>query len=102
MRRGQGAARGELRDPWRSRRLQAARPPGVPRRAPDHVDRQTGRLRAPEGIGTAATWNITGTAAVANLGAGPEEVFAALCAGQESRGPLRAFAPDRYRAGLAY
>ncbi|MFF8264285.1 beta-ketoacyl synthase N-terminal-like domain-containing protein [Streptomyces virginiae] len=47
-------------------------------------------------------WDITGIAAVANIGASPEEIFAALCAGQESRAPLRAFDPDKYRAGYAY
>ncbi|WP_053672603.1 beta-ketoacyl synthase N-terminal-like domain-containing protein [Streptomyces sp. H036] len=48
------------------------------------------------------TWDITGMAAVANIGASPEEIFAALCAGQESRTPLRAFDPDKYRAAFAY
>ncbi|WP_042173801.1 beta-ketoacyl synthase N-terminal-like domain-containing protein [Streptomyces sp. NBRC 110035] len=48
------------------------------------------------------TWDITGMAAVANIGANPREIFAALCAGQESRKPLRAFAPDNYRAKYAY
>jgi 3-oxoacyl-(acyl-carrier-protein) synthase len=48
------------------------------------------------------TWDITGMAAVANIGATPEEIFAALCAGQESRRPLRAFDPDKYRAAYAY
>ncbi|WP_093802093.1 beta-ketoacyl synthase N-terminal-like domain-containing protein [Streptomyces sp. Wb2n-11] len=48
------------------------------------------------------TWDITGMAAVANIGASPEEIFAALCAGQESRKPLRAFDPDKYRAAYAY
>ncbi|MEV5704860.1 beta-ketoacyl synthase N-terminal-like domain-containing protein [Actinoallomurus sp. NPDC052274] len=41
-------------------------------------------------------------AAVANIGASPEEIFAALCAGQESRKPLKAFDPDKYRAAYAY
>ncbi|MFE3585761.1 hypothetical protein ACFXOJ_41555, partial [Streptomyces vinaceus] len=48
------------------------------------------------------TWDITGMASVANIGASPEEIFAALCAGQESREPLKAFDPDKYRAGYAY
>ncbi|MFD5586704.1 beta-ketoacyl synthase N-terminal-like domain-containing protein [Streptomyces sp. NPDC127063] len=48
------------------------------------------------------TWDITGMAAIANIGASPEEIFAALCAGQESRRPLKAFAPDKYRASYAY
>ncbi|MFD6182001.1 beta-ketoacyl synthase N-terminal-like domain-containing protein [Streptomyces goshikiensis] len=48
------------------------------------------------------TWDITGMAAVANIGASPEEIFAALCAGQESREPLKAFDPDKYRAAYAY
>ncbi|MCM2392716.1 beta-ketoacyl synthase N-terminal-like domain-containing protein [Streptomyces albipurpureus] len=48
------------------------------------------------------TWDITGMAAVANIGASPEEIFAALCAGQESRKPLKAFDPDKYRAAYAY
>ncbi|WP_329020647.1 beta-ketoacyl synthase N-terminal-like domain-containing protein [Streptomyces sp. NBC_01601] len=48
------------------------------------------------------TWDITGMAAVANIGATPGEIFAALCAGQESRKPLMAFDPDKYRAAYAY
>ncbi|MFH8257679.1 beta-ketoacyl synthase N-terminal-like domain-containing protein [Streptomyces roseolus] len=48
------------------------------------------------------TWDITGMAAVANIGASPEEIFTALCAGQESRTPLRVFDPDKYRAVYAY
>lgn len=48
------------------------------------------------------TWDITGMAAVANVGATPEEIFAALCAGRESRRPLMAFDPDKYRAAYAY
>ncbi|WP_331752322.1 beta-ketoacyl synthase N-terminal-like domain-containing protein [Streptomyces chartreusis] len=48
------------------------------------------------------TWDITGMAAVANIGASPEEIFAALCASQESRTPLRAFDVDKYRAAYAY
>ncbi|MFK0244493.1 beta-ketoacyl synthase N-terminal-like domain-containing protein [Amycolatopsis azurea] len=48
------------------------------------------------------TWDITGMAAVANIGASPREIFAALCAGQESRTPLRAFDPGKYRAAYAY
>lgn len=48
------------------------------------------------------TWDITGMAAVANIGASPQEIFAALCAGQESRKPLKAFDPDKYRAAYAY
>jgi 3-oxoacyl-[acyl-carrier-protein] synthase II len=41
-------------------------------------------------------------AAIANIGASPEEIFAALCAGRESRTPLKAFDPDKYRAAYAY
>ncbi|CAM5277534.1 3-oxoacyl-ACP synthase (plasmid) [Streptomyces viridifaciens] len=48
------------------------------------------------------TWDITGMAAVANVGATPGEIFAALCAGRESRRPLIAFDPDKYRAAYAY
>ncbi|MYR59586.1 3-oxoacyl-ACP synthase [Streptomyces sp. SID625] len=48
------------------------------------------------------TWDITGMAAVANIGATPADIFAALCAGQESRTPLKAFNPDKYRAAYAY
>ncbi|MET9450373.1 beta-ketoacyl synthase N-terminal-like domain-containing protein [Streptomyces cinerochromogenes] len=48
------------------------------------------------------TWDITGMAAVANIGASAQEIFAALCAGQESRKPLKAFTPDKYRAAYAY
>ncbi|KFZ80830.1 3-oxoacyl-ACP synthase [Amycolatopsis sp. MJM2582] len=48
------------------------------------------------------TWDITGMAAVANIGASPREIFAALCAGRESRRPLRAFDPAKYRAAYAY
>ncbi|MFE6977138.1 beta-ketoacyl synthase N-terminal-like domain-containing protein [Streptomyces sp. NPDC057682] len=48
------------------------------------------------------TWDITGMAAVANVGATPGEIFAALCAGRESRRPLMAFDPDKFRAVFAY
>ncbi|MFJ5819328.1 beta-ketoacyl synthase N-terminal-like domain-containing protein [Streptomyces sp. NPDC093108] len=48
------------------------------------------------------TWDITGMAAVANIGSTPGEIFAALCAGKESRQPLKAFAPAKYRAAYAY
>ncbi|MFJ2778217.1 beta-ketoacyl synthase N-terminal-like domain-containing protein [Kitasatospora sp. NPDC087315] len=48
------------------------------------------------------TWDITGMAAVANIGASPQEIFTALCAGQESRRPLMAFDLDKYRAAYAY
>ncbi|MFB6717045.1 beta-ketoacyl synthase N-terminal-like domain-containing protein [Streptomyces sp. NPDC056237] len=48
------------------------------------------------------TWDITGMAAIANIGDSPREIFAALCAGQESRKPLKAFDPDKYRAAYAY
>lgn len=48
------------------------------------------------------TWDITGMAAVANIGASPETIFAALCAGQESRTPLRVFDREKYRAAYAY
>ncbi|GAA4947918.1 beta-ketoacyl-ACP synthase II [Yinghuangia aomiensis] len=48
------------------------------------------------------TWDITGMAAVANIGASPREIFAALCAGQESRRPLQVFDAGKYRAAYAY
>jgi 3-oxoacyl-(acyl-carrier-protein) synthase len=48
------------------------------------------------------TWDITGMAAVANIGASPREIFTALCAGRESRKPLKAFDPDKYRSAYAY
>ncbi|MFD8316236.1 beta-ketoacyl synthase N-terminal-like domain-containing protein [Kitasatospora purpeofusca] len=48
------------------------------------------------------TWDITGMAAVANIGATPDAIFAALCASQESRTPLKAFDPAKYRAAYAY
>jgi 3-oxoacyl-(acyl-carrier-protein) synthase len=41
-------------------------------------------------------------AAIANIGASPREIFAALCAGRESRKPLQAFDADKYRATYAY
>ena len=47
------------------------------------------------------TWDITGMAAVANIGSSPREIFAALCACRESRTPLKAFDPDKYRAAYA-
>ncbi|WP_042176902.1 beta-ketoacyl synthase N-terminal-like domain-containing protein [Streptomyces sp. NBRC 110035] len=48
------------------------------------------------------TWDITGLGAIANLGGSPQEIFDALCTGEESRTPLKAFAADNYRAGYAY
>lgn len=48
------------------------------------------------------TWDITGMGAIANIGGTPQEIFAALCAGQESRSPLKAFDPAKYRAAYAY
>ncbi|MFC8125939.1 beta-ketoacyl synthase N-terminal-like domain-containing protein [Streptomyces sp. NPDC057302] len=48
------------------------------------------------------TWDLTGMAAIANIGVSPQQIFAALCAGQESRTRLRAFNPDQYRAAYAY
>ncbi|MGW7280191.1 beta-ketoacyl synthase N-terminal-like domain-containing protein [Streptomyces sp. NPDC054844] len=48
------------------------------------------------------TWDITGVGAVANVGGSPQEIFAALCSGRESRTPLKAFDPDKYRAAYAY
>ncbi|WP_331759721.1 beta-ketoacyl synthase N-terminal-like domain-containing protein [Streptomyces anulatus] len=48
------------------------------------------------------TWDITGMAALANVGASPQSIFAALCASQESRRPLKAFDADKYRAAYAY
>nr|WP_202545419.1 beta-ketoacyl synthase N-terminal-like domain-containing protein [Streptomyces sp. SID5606] len=41
-------------------------------------------------------------AAIANIGASPREIFAALCAGRESRKPLKAFDRDKYRVEYAY
>lgn len=48
------------------------------------------------------TWDITGMGAIANLGGSPQDIFDALCTGQESRAPLKAFTPDKYRAAYAY
>lgn len=48
------------------------------------------------------TWNITGTGAVANIGDTPARIFDALCAGQETRAPLRAFDRANYRSRYAY
>ncbi|GGZ95077.1 beta-ketoacyl synthase N-terminal-like domain-containing protein [Streptomyces echinoruber] len=48
------------------------------------------------------TWDITGMAALANIGATPGEIFAALCAGHESRKPLKTFDSGKYRAAYAY
>ncbi|MGO4426052.1 3-oxoacyl-ACP synthase, partial [Streptomyces sp. MCAF7] len=45
---------------------------------------------------------VTGAGAVASVGEGVDEVFAALCAGTSGRGELRGFDPDRYRARHAY
>ncbi|MGW0330955.1 beta-ketoacyl synthase N-terminal-like domain-containing protein [Streptomyces sp. NPDC003011] len=44
------------------------------------------------------TYPIVGTGAVASIGADPEEIFAALCAGRSGLAPLRAFDPSRYTA----
>ncbi|WP_073224313.1 beta-ketoacyl synthase N-terminal-like domain-containing protein [Streptomyces sp. NBRC 110465] len=48
------------------------------------------------------TWDITGMAAIANVGASPQDIFTALCAGEESRTPLKAFDTAKYRAPYAY
>ncbi|NUP44485.1 MAG: 3-oxoacyl-ACP synthase [Streptomyces sp.] len=45
---------------------------------------------------------VTGAGAVASVGEGVDEVFAALCAGTSGRCELRGFDPDRYRARHAY
>lgn len=48
------------------------------------------------------TWDITGLGAVANIGDTPEEIYGALCAGNETRTPLRTFDTAKYRARYAY
>jgi 3-oxoacyl-[acyl-carrier-protein] synthase II len=48
------------------------------------------------------SWDITGMGAVACIGANPEEIFDALCAGQSGLGKLRAFDLSRYRSHHAY
>jgi 3-oxoacyl-[acyl-carrier-protein] synthase II len=48
------------------------------------------------------TWDITGLGAVASVGAGPGEVFEALCAGRTGLGKLRAFDLACFRAHHAY
>jgi 3-oxoacyl-[acyl-carrier-protein] synthase II len=48
------------------------------------------------------SWDITGLGAVASIGSGPDEIFAALCEGQDGLGTLRAFDLSRYRAHQAY
>ncbi len=48
------------------------------------------------------SWDIAGIGAVANVGRTPDEIFQALCAGQELRAPLRAFDLTKYRSRHAY
>lgn len=48
------------------------------------------------------TWNITGLGAIASVGADPEGIFDALCAGRTGLSGLRAFDLDKYRAQRAY
>lgn len=48
------------------------------------------------------SWDITGLGAVASIGSGPEEIFAALCDSQDGLGTLRAFDLSCYRAHHAY
>jgi 3-oxoacyl-(acyl-carrier-protein) synthase len=48
------------------------------------------------------TWDITGMGAIANIGGSPRAIFDALCTGEESVSPLRAFPADKYRGGYAY
>ncbi|MET8344632.1 beta-ketoacyl synthase N-terminal-like domain-containing protein [Streptomyces microflavus] len=48
------------------------------------------------------TWDITGMGAVACNGTTPSEIFDALCAGRDGRGPLQVFDHDKYRARNAY
>ena len=43
---------------------------------------------------SASSWSITGTGAVASVGGGVDEVFAALCAGRSGLAPLRGFDRD--------
>ncbi|MDG4533551.1 beta-ketoacyl synthase N-terminal-like domain-containing protein [Streptomyces sp. AV19] len=47
-------------------------------------------------------WPITGTGAVAAVGSGTAEVFAALCAGRGAPRPVRAFDTSRLRTRHAY
>ncbi|MBB5803791.1 3-oxoacyl-[acyl-carrier-protein] synthase II [Saccharothrix ecbatanensis] len=48
------------------------------------------------------SWDITGWGAVANVGADPDEIYAALCAARDARAPLRAFDASKYRMRHAY
>ncbi|MFC8077462.1 beta-ketoacyl-[acyl-carrier-protein] synthase family protein [Streptomyces sp. NPDC057307] len=48
------------------------------------------------------TWDITGSGAIANIGRTPGQIFDALCAGRETRSPLKAFDSDKYRTRHAY
>ncbi|NEE43127.1 3-oxoacyl-ACP synthase, partial [Streptomyces sp. SID8455] len=48
------------------------------------------------------TWDITGMGAVACNGTTPSEIFDALCAGRDGRGPLQVFDHEKYRARNAY
>jgi 3-oxoacyl-[acyl-carrier-protein] synthase II len=47
-------------------------------------------------------WPVTGVGAVASMGADPEEVFAALCAGRSGLGTLRGFNRAWYNADRLY
>jgi 3-oxoacyl-[acyl-carrier-protein] synthase II len=51
---------------------------------------------------TGTGWAVTGTGAVASIGDGVADVFAALCAGRTGLGPLRGFDRSKFRAGHAY
>jgi 3-oxoacyl-[acyl-carrier-protein] synthase II len=48
------------------------------------------------------SWLVSGVGAVASVGRGAPEVFAALCAGQTGLAPLRAFDRGKFRAVHAY
>ncbi|MFD3520149.1 beta-ketoacyl synthase N-terminal-like domain-containing protein [Streptomyces sp. NPDC058653] len=48
------------------------------------------------------TWDITGSGALANIGRTPGQIFDALCAGRETRNPLKVFDSDKYRTRHAY
>lgn len=48
------------------------------------------------------TWDITGSGAIANIGRTPGQIFDALCAGRETRSPLKAFDSAKYRTRHAY
>lgn len=48
------------------------------------------------------SWDITGSGAIANIGRTPGQIFDALCAGQETRTPLKCFDSGNYRTRHAY